>query len=96
MPNNSARIGSSASVAGTDRHFKARRIGYFKFVSRLGERAKSEHLKARGRSNDLAWLRRGNHIRQVGVRAGRWSGVRLAFGGAIDPPLLLIQLLLLT
>jgi hypothetical protein len=63
----------------------------------VGKHAEGEHLKARGRSvNDLAGLRARNHIRQIGVTAVRRSGVRQAVGGAFYPPLLLIQLFLLT
>jgi hypothetical protein len=42
----------------------------------------------------LAGLRSRNHSREVGIFCGSW--IFLAFSGAFDAPLLLVQLLLLT
>ncbi len=95
MLNNSARIGSSVSRAdAAGGPLRARRIEYFKFVSRLGERAESEPREARGRSNNLAGLRLGNYMRQVGIRTGRRFRKYPPFGDAFEPTLLLIELFL--
>src|ERR1700690_1272768 len=97
MPNNSARIGSSPSWAGAiGGRLRARRIEYFKFVSRLGEHAESELRKARCRSSHLAGLRPGNYIRQVGICSGRWLRKYPPFGDGFEATLLLIELFLFT
>lgn len=75
---------------------RARRIEYFKFTARLGELAEGAPREGPGRSDDLAGLRPGNHLRQVRIFTGRRLWIQPPLGGAFEATLLFVELLLFT
>ena len=98
MLNNSARIGSSGSRAGAvGGRLRARRIEYFKFVSRLGEHVpKARHGKLA--AGQVIWPGCGPETisAKSGSVAVAGSGINRRFGDGFEATLLLIELFLFT